>query len=250
MKNKAFTLIELLVVIAIISLLVSILLPSLKTAKELAQKAACLSSLKNLGLAQNIYASDNDGWYTNNKIAVGSYPDYYSEHKRYSFRESQGWVNNGLLVRDGYMEVAGLFCPSGPSFAKERWAQLQNTPSASQYSHYSMNALYYGTNWTNPLQYLLAPRQGFTPEGESGIALASDCNTGVDYASKVDGGQLTFVALTGTNVAMWHKDFYNVVYLDAHVSSIPYDEDMFIGPTWYFTWTCTNWAFFNYVKGK
>lgn len=56
--RQAFTLIELLVVIAIISLLVSILLPSLQTAKELAKSVACASNQKNLGLALSIYAGD------------------------------------------------------------------------------------------------------------------------------------------------------------------------------------------------
>jgi len=53
--KKAFTLIELLVVIAIISLLVSILLPSLQQAKELAKKTVCMSNLKQIGMAYQYY---------------------------------------------------------------------------------------------------------------------------------------------------------------------------------------------------
>ena len=55
-----FTLIELLVVIAIISLLVSILLPSLNKAKELARLAVCQSNVHNLVTATHVYASDHD----------------------------------------------------------------------------------------------------------------------------------------------------------------------------------------------
>ena len=58
---SGFTLIELLVVIAIISLLVSILLPSLQKAKQLAQRVACLSNLRNAGLGFLLYAEDFDG---------------------------------------------------------------------------------------------------------------------------------------------------------------------------------------------
>jgi prepilin-type N-terminal cleavage/methylation domain-containing protein len=62
MKRKnGFTLIELLVVIAIISLLVSILVPSLQKAKELAKRVSCLSNLKQIGIGMHIYADDNDG---------------------------------------------------------------------------------------------------------------------------------------------------------------------------------------------
>jgi prepilin-type N-terminal cleavage/methylation domain-containing protein len=58
----AFTLIELLVVIAIIALLVSILLPSLNRAKELAKAAICMSNARSLGTAFHIYAQEYSGY--------------------------------------------------------------------------------------------------------------------------------------------------------------------------------------------
>ncbi len=57
----AFTLIELLVVIAIISLLVSILLPSLSRARDLARSVVCASNLRQLGIGFATYTSENDG---------------------------------------------------------------------------------------------------------------------------------------------------------------------------------------------
>jgi len=50
-KHKGFTLIELLVVIAVIALLLSILMPALSKAKELAMGAACKGNLKNFTFA-------------------------------------------------------------------------------------------------------------------------------------------------------------------------------------------------------
>lgn len=58
--KKGFTLIELLVVIAIIALLLSILMPGLKRAKELATRLVCGSNAKQLTLAWMLYAGEND----------------------------------------------------------------------------------------------------------------------------------------------------------------------------------------------
>ena len=60
--KKAFTLVELLVVVAIIALLVSILLPSLNKAKNLARLIKCQTNLHAVGRAMCMYAADNDGW--------------------------------------------------------------------------------------------------------------------------------------------------------------------------------------------
>ncbi len=59
-RRKGFTLIELLVVVAIIALLIAILLPSLARARELARRSMCASNLRQVGLALNTYAKDNE----------------------------------------------------------------------------------------------------------------------------------------------------------------------------------------------
>ncbi len=58
----AFTLIELLVVIAVIGVLMAILMPSLRAAKEQAQGAVCSSQLRQLAMAHTMYEESHDGW--------------------------------------------------------------------------------------------------------------------------------------------------------------------------------------------
>jgi prepilin-type N-terminal cleavage/methylation domain-containing protein len=61
-KNGGFTLIELLVVVAIISLLSSIILASLSTAKQKANDAATLEEVHQVQLAMELYNNDNNGF--------------------------------------------------------------------------------------------------------------------------------------------------------------------------------------------
>jgi len=58
--RRGFTLIELLVVIAIIAILAAILFPVFAQAREAARKTSCLSNLKQIGTAWQMYAGDYD----------------------------------------------------------------------------------------------------------------------------------------------------------------------------------------------
>jgi prepilin-type N-terminal cleavage/methylation domain-containing protein/prepilin-type processing-associated H-X9-DG protein len=62
-NKSAFTLIELLVVIAIIALLLAIIIPALKRAKEKAQFLFCEFNLKAYGLTMKLYLDENDDKY-------------------------------------------------------------------------------------------------------------------------------------------------------------------------------------------
>jgi len=103
--RKAFTLIELLVVIAIIALLVSILMPTLKSAKELAKSVVCASKTRQYCLAMNAYQSDN---------AEGTLPLFMDQYPGGTYETL--WymsVDDYLMIDDEERENPIRECPSG-----------------------------------------------------------------------------------------------------------------------------------------
>ena len=76
-SSAAFTLIELLVVIAIIAILAALLLPALTRAKQKGQQAVCLSNLKQISLAFEMYLNDHESHFPDQRPLKSSLPGGY-----------------------------------------------------------------------------------------------------------------------------------------------------------------------------
>lgn len=72
-RARAFTLIELLVVISIISLLISLLLPALSSARRTGQRVACLASMRSVSQGGASYATDNEDALIGSPATSGAY---------------------------------------------------------------------------------------------------------------------------------------------------------------------------------
>lgn len=131
---KGFTLIELLVVISIIALLIALLLPTLKAAKAATQNAICLSNLKQIGMASEIYADDYE------RLApYGNGGTHYLQ-----------WP---LVLRDGgYLPLQAYDCPSEDQMGSA--TDVSSGPVNNVYrTHYALNRFLHFQPGDNPKRF-------------------------------------------------------------------------------------------------
>ncbi len=181
---NAFTLIELLVVVAIMALLVSILLPSLAAAREMARQVTCLTRVKGQLLAVHLYAADFDG-----QIPVGpddpmALPGAVTGPPFNLIASNQLWIgylqkynSHGVLL-SGYLEAPEVFfCPGDDSKdPTEELDKMYHLADEDAYGSYLYRQLDGGPAAYVPHTGKLG-RLGANARGEAISALVMDMNS-------------------------------------------------------------------------
>jgi len=238
--QNGFTLIELLVVIAIISLLVSILLPSLQSAREIAKSVVCMSNLKNIGLGIVQYAEDFNGEmyvsYTDINI-VNGLPNYPTSPK---------WWPQALGVHGYLPKPAGLYdmeydkttqdvwnCPTEVQLAAftihghSSWTYLRILDELWYYAALGNNAALGTAGWAKIYEIESPGNQFFLIDG---ILAANEINKTYPYAGSGYSGATRFGMIASEFAGSGRAGFdhpgerANCLFSDWHVEAYARDE--------------------------
>jgi prepilin-type N-terminal cleavage/methylation domain-containing protein/prepilin-type processing-associated H-X9-DG protein len=118
LQRGGFTLIELLVVIAIIAILAAILFPVFAQARDKARQTACISNMRQMGNALNMYLQDYDE--TFHKGAAMQSPAVNGFGPSTAARPIEGW-DNWPWFYGPYVKNVGIFdCPTSPDTAAQQ----------------------------------------------------------------------------------------------------------------------------------
>ena len=141
MKTKAFTLIELLVVIAIIAILMAILMPALRVARDQAKRIHCVSNVKTLSLAWLLYKDDNDDKLVGGHTNPGNW--VLRPPSAGTIEQKKDAIRNGALFRYVSDTVDVYRCPAD---------QRQKDPRQYAFRSFSIAGGANGQNWSGSVQ--------------------------------------------------------------------------------------------------
>ncbi len=224
MKRHAFTLIELLVVIAIIAILAAMLLPALNKARERARASLCMSNIRQLSTAHQLYQNDNNDFWT------GGYNTAYR-----TIRLNAGYVWDNILRDGNYMPYHKPL--SGPNPVPHKILQcpsdiVMRTDPAQMVRSYALSAGFclgenrpfkgvvgYGT-----LASFVATTRAGMVRNPSRLIANSEAHVPVNYAWATSASVLradtSLVSGLHPNVSFPHISRGNFFFADGHAAGM------------------------------
>lgn len=212
--KKGFTLIELLVVIAIISILAALLFPVFAQAKAAAKQTVCMSNLKQIGTAFNLYMNDYDDVFP---YAVDA-SDKFDPQIWSAFPDFEAQIPKMPLMSDAlqpYLKSHEVFhCPSdtGLTVLDENFPQTLD----GSYSCFKR----FGSS------YFFRTEIAFRALTSSSFKLPADVNVMFDGTGAWHGStrllEQTDTFAEFTDIVRGYR--YNCIFGDFHAKSISYNQ--------------------------
>jgi prepilin-type processing-associated H-X9-DG protein/prepilin-type N-terminal cleavage/methylation domain-containing protein len=247
-----FTLVELLVVIGIISLLVAILLPALKKAREQADRVKCMSNLRQVGYAMQMYRNDNRNimfpagnmgfWDDATGKALSPWNPQAYWGVAYLPYATQNGAYQGLAAEEVLKHARSLWrCPSTYAFPDPGYSDQEKTPCA-----FGLNIEVSGRNaskFKNASELIVAhdaPEQLLDGNGDWLTDWERPDSFGTNFFQRGknmwqwrDASLPWYIGGAGVREYYRHNRWCNVLWLDGHVSGIRESLGSDVPLAWY-----------------
>lgn len=232
-RTSGFTIVELLVVIAIIALLAALLFPAVSGARKKSQTASCASNLRQIGVANLLFASNHNNWC----VPLAYYGGAKYDQRWFWESNPEFWTLCGMgdIVSNKWDRSKWkLRCPATP---------MPSPAIRNSFNGYGINTAGNLWNWTWSWQgwhlgrVVTPSRTVFMADAtDNRISWKADHGTRYSYwqAWGEDGSTWNY-----QRIAYRHNEGANSLFFDGHVEWRPYSqfaEDEMAGADWLSLW--------------